>query len=77
MTDTFVRLGVRYRHFRAVGGRFGPGKVHLQCYVHEHHQWVNVCRWGVGPFAGYYGDRCELDEPVTCKLCLRHREASR
>lgn len=77
MSETFTKLGVRYRHYRAHGGRFGPGKVHLQVWLREQRRWASVCRLTTDPFAGYYGDSVELARPVTCKKCLRHPAAVR
>lgn len=68
----FTRLGVRYQCFETHGGRFGPGKVHLQYWSKEHQQWVLLCRpKDAGMFTGYYGSAAPELMEVTCKTCKK------
>jgi len=69
---TYTRMGVKLGRFKAHGGRFGPGKVHLYVWRRDAKQWVLECNAdSVGAFSGYYGEQVSIDTPVTCKKCLK------
>lgn len=72
--SSFVKKGIRYRLFRAHGGRFGPGKIHITVYRGSGGLafWGNYEALCARDKPLYYGDFIARDEDIEadhCKKC--------